>query len=70
MTIHSSHPDIVARLKRAHGHLAAVPTMFEQGRSCLDLAQQLHAVESAVANEEYETAARIRDALKQKQSPA
>ena len=50
MTIHSSHPDIIARLKRAHGHLAAVLTMFEQGRSCLDLAQQLHAVESAVTN--------------------
>ncbi len=24
--------------------------MFEDGRSCLDLAQQLHAVENAVAN--------------------
>lgn len=50
MTMHTSHPDIIARLKRAHGHLAAVLAMFEQGRSCLDLAQQLHAVESAVGN--------------------
>ena len=47
---HASHPAIVTRLKRAHGHLAAILGMFEEGRSCLDLAQQLHAVESAVAN--------------------
>ena len=47
---HASHPAIVARLKRAHGHLAATLAMFEDGRSCLDLAQQLHAVESAIAN--------------------
>ena len=47
---HASHPDIVARLKRAHGHLAAVLGMFEEGRSCPDLAQQLHAVESAISN--------------------
>lgn len=48
--VHASHPEIIARLKRAYGHLAAVLTMFEEGRSCLDLAQQLHAVESAVSN--------------------
>ena len=47
---HTSHPEIVKRLKRAHGHLATVLTMFEEGRPCLDLAQQLHAVEKAVAN--------------------
>ena len=47
---HLSHPGIVNRLKRAHGHLAAVLVMFEEGRSCVDLAQQLHAVESAVIN--------------------
>ena len=50
MTIHASHPSIIARLKRAQGHLASVIAMFENGRSCLDLAQQLHAVESAVSN--------------------
>jgi DNA-binding FrmR family transcriptional regulator len=50
MTIHASHPSIIARLKRAHGHLASVIAMFEEGRSCLDLAQQLHAVGSAVSN--------------------
>lgn len=47
---HLSHPDIIKRLKRAHGHLASVIGMIEQGRSCVDLAQQLHAVESAITN--------------------
>ncbi|GJE81983.1 metal-sensing transcriptional repressor [Methylorubrum thiocyanatum] len=47
---HASHPDIVKRLRRAHGHLAAVIAMIEEGRPCVDLAQQLHAVESAIAN--------------------
>ncbi len=47
---HASHPAIVKRLKRAEGHLHAVIGMFENERSCLDLAQQLHAVENAVAN--------------------
>ena len=47
---HTSHPAIVARLKRANGHLAAILAMFEESRPCLDLAQQLHAVESAIAN--------------------
>jgi len=47
---HGSHPNIVVRLKRAHGHLGSVIAMFGDGRACVDLAQQLHAVESAVAN--------------------
>jgi uncharacterized protein len=47
---HASHPDIIKRLKRAHGHLGTVITMIESGRSCVDLAQQLHAVESAICN--------------------
>ena len=47
---HRSHPEIVKRLKRAHGHLAGVLAMFEDGRSCVELAQQLHAVEGAVSN--------------------
>ncbi|WP_354059643.1 metal-sensing transcriptional repressor [Bradyrhizobium sp. RT6a] len=47
--IHESHPDIVKRLKRAEGHLRRVIAMFDDGRSCLDLAQQLHAVEKAIA---------------------
>jgi DNA-binding FrmR family transcriptional regulator len=43
-------PEIAARLKRAHGHLAGVIDMIEAGRPCLDLAQQLHAVEKAIGN--------------------
>lgn len=48
--MHTSHPGIITRLKRAEGHLKAVLQMFGDGRSCIDLAQQLHAVEKAVAN--------------------
>jgi DNA-binding FrmR family transcriptional regulator len=47
---HESHPAIVARLKRADGHLRSLIAMIEEGRPCLDLAQQLHAVEKAVGN--------------------
>jgi len=47
--LHESHPNIVKRLKRAEGHIRRVIAMFGEGRTCLDLAQQLHAVEKAVA---------------------
>ena len=47
--IHQSRPDIVKRLKRAEGHMRRVIAMFDEGRSCLDLAQQLHAVERAIS---------------------
>ena len=47
---HASHPAVITRLKRAQGHLAAVLSMFEEGRPCVDLAQQMHAVESAIGN--------------------
>jgi DNA-binding FrmR family transcriptional regulator len=50
MNVHTSHPAIIMRLKRAQGHLAGVLAMFEAGRSCVELAQQLHAVESAISN--------------------
>ena len=50
MTTHTSHPEIVKRLKRAEGHIRSIITMLEGGRNCLDIAQQLQAVESAVAN--------------------
>jgi DNA-binding FrmR family transcriptional regulator len=43
-------PEIAARLKRANGHLQGVIDMLEQGRSCMDVAQQLHAVEKAIGN--------------------
>jgi DNA-binding FrmR family transcriptional regulator len=50
MSIHNSHPDIIKRLKRAEGHLKSIIVMLEEVRPCLDIAQQLQAVESAVAN--------------------
>jgi len=46
---HASHPDIVKRLKRAEGHLRSVVAMIEAGKPCLDVTQQLYAVEKAVA---------------------
>lgn len=46
---HTNHPAIAARLKRAEGHLRGIVAMIEEGRPCLDLATQLHAVERAVA---------------------
>lgn len=48
-TAHPSHPDIMKRLKRAQGHLRTIVEMMEANRSCLDVAQQLHAVEKAVS---------------------
>lgn len=45
---HQSHPDIIKRLKRARGHLGSVIEMIEGERPCLELAQQLHAVEKAI----------------------
>ncbi len=50
MTAHTSHPDIIKRLKRAEGHLKSIITMLEEERGCLDIAQQLQAVENAVGN--------------------
>lgn len=47
---HESHLDIVKRLKRAEGHLKSVIAMIDAGKPCLDIAQQLHAVEKAVEN--------------------
>ena len=50
MDDHKSHPDVVNRLRRAEGHLKKIIGMIEEGRSCLELAQQLHAVEKAIDN--------------------
>lgn len=47
---HASHPKIIKRLKRAEGHLRGVIQMMESERSCLELAQQLHAVQNAITN--------------------
>ncbi|MCC2690489.1 MAG: csoR 2 [Rhizobiaceae bacterium] len=48
MPEHASHPDTLERLRRAEGHIRGVIAMIEGGRPCLDIAQQLHAVEKAV----------------------
>ena len=44
------HLAVVRRLKRADGHLQTIIEMIEQGRPCLQVAQQLQAVESAIEN--------------------
>ena len=50
MSEHTSHPQIIKRLKRAEGHLRSIVAMLEAGRDCLAIAQQLQAVERAVAS--------------------
>ena len=47
-THHATHPVIVKRLKRANSHLASVIRMIEDAQLCVDITQQLHAVEKAV----------------------
>ena len=45
---HHSHSEIIKRLRRVEGHLRNVIDMVESERSCLDIAQQMHAVEKAI----------------------
>ena len=45
---HASHPAVIRRLRRASGHLSSVVAMLEQGSPCLEVAQQLQAVEKAL----------------------
>jgi DNA-binding FrmR family transcriptional regulator len=45
---HENHPAIIRRLKRADGHLQTIVEMIENDRPCLEIAQQLQAVESAI----------------------
>ena len=47
---HESHPEIIARLRRVEGHVKSLIAMMQDGRSCIDLAQQMHAVEKAVGS--------------------
>lgn len=47
---HHRHPEIITRLKRAEGHLRSTIEMVANVRSCLEIAQQLQAVEGAIAN--------------------
>ena len=50
MKKHQTHPAILKRLKRAEGHHKSILAMIETERECLDIAQQLQAVEMAVGN--------------------
>ena len=50
MTTPATHPDVIKRLKRAQGHLKSIVTMLEERRGCLEIAQQLQAVEKAIGN--------------------
>ncbi len=43
------HKDVLLRLKKAHGHLAKVISMIEQQEKCLNISQQLYAVEKAIS---------------------
>lgn len=42
--VHGTHRDVVNRLKRANGHLQTIIGMIDGGRTCVDVAQQMHAV--------------------------
>ena len=48
--IQGTHNDVVNRLKRAEGHIRTIVEMIEANRECLDVAQQLQAVEKAIQN--------------------
>ena len=50
MSTHRYHPEIIKRLKRAEGHFKSIVTMLEEERGCLDITQQLQAVEKAIVN--------------------
>lgn len=45
---HAHNPDLINRLKRAHGHLATILKMIEENRDGLETAQQLQAVVAAL----------------------
>ncbi len=45
---HAANPDLLNRLRRAHGHLAGIIKMVEQGDDGLKIAQQMQAVVSAL----------------------
>lgn len=50
MSENISHPSVLKRLKRAQGHLKSVVAMLENDRECLEIAQQLQAVEKAIGS--------------------
>jgi uncharacterized protein len=48
--VHNTHTDVINRLKRAEGHLKTIIEMIDAKRECLNVAQQLHAIEKAIQN--------------------
>ncbi len=46
--VHALHPAIIKRLKNAEGHIRSIIAMLEERRSCLEVSQQLQAVEKAI----------------------
>lgn len=50
MTAHILHPEIIKRLKRAQGHLKSIIEMLENDRECIEIVQQMQAVEKAITN--------------------
>ena len=45
---YGSHSEITKRLRRANGHLRTIINMIEAGDHCLEISQQLEAVEKAI----------------------
>lgn len=45
---HQTHPDVIKRLKRIEGQVKSITAMIEDGRACLDIAQQMQAAERAI----------------------
>jgi len=45
---HVANPDLLNRLRRAHGHLAGIIKMVEEGEDGLKIAQQMQAVVAAL----------------------
>lgn len=48
--VHQSHPAMVNRLNRVAGHLRSIVAMIEAGKPCVDIAQQMQAVENAIGS--------------------
>jgi DNA-binding FrmR family transcriptional regulator len=45
-----SHKDVINRMNRAAGQVRNIVAMIEAQRSCLEIAQEMHAVEGAITS--------------------
>ncbi|MVU78061.1 metal-sensing transcriptional repressor [Nocardia sp. ET3-3] len=50
---HDEMKAVITRMKRAHGHLASVIRMMEDGAECEDILTQLAAVNKAISRSGY-----------------